>query len=87
MFRPGEAGLQNAVPVTTAAEPATTGDGTVAATAVHKCCGLGEVLYADWCRSANTTGHGPWAPEFTASYDDEAVAGLKTLPASSVSYK
>lgn len=82
LFYSCEASLPNAVTTTVP----TTGD-VNSATAVHKCCGPNEVLANDWCRAVNSTGHGPWTPEFTANYEDEAFAGLKRLPTSSISYK
>ncbi|VVC26933.1 Methuselah ectodomain, domain 2,GPCR, family 2-like [Cinara cedri] len=58
-----------------------------AAITVHKCCARDEIVVVNMCRSANITSTSPWAPEFSASREDDATAGSKTLPASSVSYK
>ncbi|XP_015363431.1 PREDICTED: probable G-protein coupled receptor Mth-like 5 [Diuraphis noxia] len=77
------AGLQqNAAPTTTATE-----DVAAATAVVHKCCGRDEIVVVNRCRSANETGSTPWTPEFSASHEDEPVAGQNTLPASSVPYK
>lgn len=77
------AGLQqNAAPTTAATE-----DVAATTAVVHKCCGRDEIVVVNRCRSANETGYAPWAPEFSASHEDEPAAGQNTLPASSVSYK
>lgn len=58
-----------------------------ARTVVNKCCGRDEIVVVNKCRRANDTKSVAWTPEFTASNEDEAVAGQKTLPDASVLYR
>lgn len=78
---------QNTPAVAATAATTASVEDVAAATVVHKCCGPGDVISADKCLSTNNTKTAPWVPEFTESREDDAAAGPKTLPVSSVRYK
>lgn len=62
-------------------------DAQIVAAVVHKCCGRSEILVVNKCRAVNDTKTAAWSPEFTASDQDDATAGQRTLPATSVPHK